>query len=107
VYHLYVIRIADRAGMVSHLHEAGIGTGIHYPIPLHLQKVYTSLNYKRGDFPIAESIAGEIISLPMFPQLTAQEQNRVAKEIRKHISETASKDETVGTQSLVAAERTL
>jgi len=107
VYHLYVIRIADRAGMVSHLHEAGIGTGIHYPIPLHLQKAYTSLNYKRGDFPIAESIAGEIISLPMFPQLTAQEQNRVAKEIRKHISETASKDETVGTQSLVAAERTL
>ena len=62
-----VVRTNDREGMMSHLKEAGIGTGIHYPIPLHLQKAYTSLNYSPGDFPVTESVAAEIISLPMFP----------------------------------------
>ena len=51
VYHLYVIRTDDRDGMMEHLKEAGIGTGIHYPIPLHLQKAYASLNYSAGRFP--------------------------------------------------------
>ena len=67
VYHLYVIRTNDREGMMSHLKDAGIGTAIHYPIPLHLQKAYTSLNYSVGDFPVAESAAAEIMSIPMFP----------------------------------------
>lgn len=80
VYHLYVVRTSDRDGMINHLKQAGIGTGIHYPIPLHLQKAYTSLNYRPGDFPITEQIATEIVSLPMFPQLTSIQQARVAQE---------------------------
>jgi dTDP-4-amino-4,6-dideoxygalactose transaminase len=81
VYHLYVIRTSDREGMMEHLKNVGVGTGIHYPIPLHLQKAYDGLNYKLGDFPAAERVAAEIISLPMFPQLTSQQQARVAEEI--------------------------
>jgi dTDP-4-amino-4,6-dideoxygalactose transaminase len=81
VYHLYVIRSADREGMMGQLKKAGIGTGIHYPIPLHLQKAYASLKYPLGSFPVAERVAAEIVSLPMFPQLTAQQQARIVQEI--------------------------
>jgi dTDP-4-amino-4,6-dideoxygalactose transaminase len=81
VYHLYVIRTNDRDGMIGHLKNAGIGTGIHYPIPLHLQKAYASLSYSVGDFPVAERASAEIISLPMFPQLTTQQQARVIEEV--------------------------
>lgn len=81
VYHLYVIRTADRDGLISFLKEKGIGTGIHYPIPLHLQRAYKSLNYASGDFPITERVASEIVSLPLFPQLTSVQQRRVAEEI--------------------------
>jgi len=70
VYHLYVVRVQDREALQAALAEAGIGTGIHYPIPLHLQKAYSSLNYKAGDFPVTERVAAEIVSLPMFPQMT-------------------------------------
>src|SRR5271169_1393023 len=69
VYHLYVVRVQDREALQAHLAEAGIGTGIHYPIPLHLQKAYQHLGYRKGAFPVAERVAGEIVSLPMFPQL--------------------------------------
>ena len=72
VYHLFVVRVENR----EELHEAsgrgGIGTGIHYPIPLHLQKAYEDLGYAKGDFPVAERFAAEIVSLPMFPQLDAR-----------------------------------
>jgi dTDP-4-amino-4,6-dideoxygalactose transaminase len=81
IYHLYVIRTEDREGMMNHLKKAGVGTGIHYPIPLHLQKAYVSLHYCPGDFPVAERVAAEIVSLPMFPQLTAAQQARVADEV--------------------------
>jgi len=81
VYHLYVIRTADRDGLMSHLKKAAIGTGIHYPIPLHLQKAYSSMGYKAGDFPVCENIAAEIVSLPMFPQLTADQQAKVVREV--------------------------
>jgi dTDP-4-amino-4,6-dideoxygalactose transaminase/acetyltransferase-like isoleucine patch superfamily enzyme len=64
VYHLYVIRTSDRDGMINHLKEAGIGTGIHYPIPLHLQKAYTFLNYCKGDFPVAERVAARSFHCP-------------------------------------------
>lgn len=83
VYHLYVVRSDDRDGLMNHLKNAGIGTGIHYPIPLHLQKAYESLNYRRGDFPVAERAATEIVSLPMFPQLAPEQQSRVTEEITK------------------------
>jgi dTDP-4-amino-4,6-dideoxygalactose transaminase len=81
VYHLYVIRTHDRDGLMSHLKKAGIGTGIHYPVPLHLQRAYVSLNYCLEDFPVARRVASEIVSLPMFPQLTADQQARVAEEL--------------------------
>jgi len=82
VYHLYVIRTADRSGLIEHLQAAGIGTGIHYPVPLHLQKAYEWLGYRRGDFPVVEKAASQIVSLPMYPQLTAEQQARVASEIQ-------------------------
>jgi dTDP-4-amino-4,6-dideoxygalactose transaminase len=90
VYHLYVIRARDRDGMISHLKKAGVGTGIHYPIPLHLQRAYVSLNYCLEDFPITRRVASEIISLPMFPQLTGDQQARVAEEIMAFTSSTAN-----------------
>ncbi|MBZ5723506.1 MAG: DegT/DnrJ/EryC1/StrS family aminotransferase [Acidobacteriia bacterium] len=77
VYHLYVVRVPDRDGLIRHLAEANIGTGIHYPVPLHLQKAYEKLGYRPGDFPMAERVATEIVSLPMFPQLTGDQQVRV------------------------------
>jgi dTDP-4-amino-4,6-dideoxygalactose transaminase len=91
VYHLYVIRTDDRDGMMSHLNKAGIGTGIHYPIPLHMQRAYVSLNYCLEDFPVARRIANEIVSLPMFPQLTADQQGRVAEEVLAFVSQTSGK----------------
>jgi dTDP-4-amino-4,6-dideoxygalactose transaminase len=66
---------------MDHLKKMGIGTGIHYPIPLHRQKAYTSLSYQPGDFPTSENAAAEILSLPMYPQLTAEQQAQVVREI--------------------------
>jgi dTDP-4-amino-4,6-dideoxygalactose transaminase len=81
VYHLYVVRVQDREAFQAQLAEAGIGTGIHYPIPLHLQVAYKHLGYKNGDFPVTERVAREIVSLPMFPQLTHAQQDEVAKKV--------------------------
>jgi len=81
VYHLYVIRTPERDGLQRYLTEAGIGTGIHYPIPIHLQVVYASLGWKRGDFPVSETAADEVLSLPMFPGLRSQAQQRVVDTI--------------------------
>jgi len=81
VYHLYVIRAQEREALMERLKTAGIGTGIHYPIPLHLQKAYAQLNYRPGDFPASEAAAAQIVSLPMFPQLRADQQSRVAEEL--------------------------
>jgi len=86
-FHLYVVRVKDRDGLMEHFKNAGIGVGIHYPIPLHLQKAYSSMNYAVGDFPVAERLAEEIISLPMFPQLTVRQQARVADEIQKFLAQ--------------------
>jgi dTDP-4-amino-4,6-dideoxygalactose transaminase len=86
VYHLYVIRVADREGLQKHLAEAKIDTGIHYPIPLHLQKAYEGFGYKNGDFPITEKIALEIVSLPMFPQLQPAQQVRVVQSVQEFAS---------------------
>ena len=79
----------DRDGLIDHLKAAGIGTGIHYPIPLHLQKAYACLNYQRGDFPVAERVAAEIVSLPMFPQLTAGQQARVVEGVMAFLHQPA------------------
>jgi dTDP-4-amino-4,6-dideoxygalactose transaminase len=78
VYHLYVICVSDRDRLREHLASLGIGTGIHYPVPLHLQEAYQRLGYRRGDFPVTERLASTILSLPMFPHLRVEQQQRVA-----------------------------
>lgn len=70
VYHLYVIRVEDRDGLRAHLHDKGIATGIHYPIPIHLQPSYRDLGYEKGSFPVTEEYAEQILSLPMYAELT-------------------------------------
>jgi len=79
VYHLYVIRTRYRDQLQRHLAQAEIATQIHYPTPLHLQKAYAGFGYRLGDFPVAERIASEILSLPMYPHLEAAQQKRVAQ----------------------------
>jgi dTDP-4-amino-4,6-dideoxygalactose transaminase len=105
VYHLYVIRTKDRDAMMNHLKKAGIGTGIHYPVPLHLQKAYVSLNYCLEDFPVTRRAASEIVSLPMFPQLTADQQVRVAEEIHIFTAKTPDKRAEREENLVAAAER--
>jgi dTDP-4-amino-4,6-dideoxygalactose transaminase len=85
VYHLYVVRVQNREALQAHLAEAGIGTGIHYPIPLHRQKAYEHLGYKAGDLPVTERVAAEIVSLPMFPQLTHPQQDEIVSEVKEFI----------------------
>jgi dTDP-4-amino-4,6-dideoxygalactose transaminase len=78
VYHLFVVRTQERDELMKQLASAGVGTAIHYPIPLHLQNAYSELGYAQGEFPVTERVSREIISLPMFPQLQADQQSRVA-----------------------------
>ena len=77
VYHLYVVRVPNREQLMKELGAEGIGTGIHYPVPLHEQKAYAHLGYKKGDLPVTEKVVPEIVSLPMFPNLTEEQQKRV------------------------------
>jgi dTDP-4-amino-4,6-dideoxygalactose transaminase len=89
VYHLYIIRTERRDDLQRFLSENGISTGLHYPIPLHLQAAYSNNGFKEGDFPITEKVAKEILSLPMFPQLTEQQILYVTDKI-KQFFETSS-----------------
>jgi dTDP-4-amino-4,6-dideoxygalactose transaminase len=73
--------VDNRDRLQKELAEAGIGTGIHYPIPLHLQDAYRHLGYQKGDFPVAEKCAGQILSLPIYPQLDIEQQRRVVREM--------------------------
>jgi dTDP-4-amino-4,6-dideoxygalactose transaminase len=77
VYHLYVIRTTDRDACAAHLNSHGIGTGLHYPLPVHLQQCYRSWGYSEGTLPVTERVATEILSLPMYPELTVAAQRRV------------------------------
>ncbi len=86
VYHLYVIRVSDRNALQKHLAKNGIGTGIHYPVPLHLQEAYRHLQYPAGSFPVCERVASEILSLPMFPQLRPDQSQRVVREVAAFLS---------------------
>lgn len=78
VYHLYVVRVKNRNEILRRLAEQGIACGIHYPVPVHLQDAYRTLGHRRGDFPVAERCADEILSLPMFPELTPAQVEIVA-----------------------------
>lgn len=77
VYHLYVIQTGNRDALQKYLTEKGIGTLIHYPVPAHLQKAYQYRGYKAGELPVTETLANRILSLPMFPQLTDEQIDRV------------------------------
>src|SRR5271166_2726895 len=90
VYHLYVVRVQDRHGLSEFLKAADIGTGIHYPIPLHLQKAYSTLGYRQRDFPLTERIAAEILSLPMYPQLTRADQENVVQSVKNFLKAACS-----------------
>lgn len=77
VYHVYAIRTSARADVQQALSEAGVQTGIHYPVPVHLQPAWSDLGLGRGDFPVSELAAGEVLSLPMFAELTGEQVDRV------------------------------
>jgi dTDP-4-amino-4,6-dideoxygalactose transaminase len=76
-YHLYVVRSENRDELQAHLTSLGVHTGIHYPIPVHLQQAHADLGYKQGDFPVAERAANTVLSLPMYPELSRMQQDEV------------------------------
>jgi len=86
VYHLYVIQVEQRDKLKNYLKEKGIGCGIHYPIPLHLQPAYKFLRYKRGDFPDTEKISGRILSLPIYPEITTAQIKYITKCVKEFYS---------------------
>jgi dTDP-4-amino-4,6-dideoxygalactose transaminase len=83
VYHVYAIELSDRDEALKSLQQAGIGVGIHYPVPVHLQKAYANLGYKAGDFPVTEKLAGRLLSLPIYPELTPEKVADVVAELEK------------------------
>ena len=83
VYHLYVILVDQRDDLQKFLSDRGIATGLHYPLPLHLQKAYTHLGYKQGAFPATEMVAEHLLSLPMYPELTQEQIKYVAQSIKE------------------------
>jgi dTDP-4-amino-4,6-dideoxygalactose transaminase len=86
VYHIYAIRIPDRDKVMRQLSDQGIGCGVHYPVPIHLQEAYRSIGYERGAFPIAERCAAEFVSLPMFPELTPAQAEIVIRGVKEAVS---------------------
>jgi dTDP-4-amino-4,6-dideoxygalactose transaminase len=89
IFHQYTLRVADgkRDALAAHLKNLGIGTMIYYPGPLHLQECFAHLGYHEGDFPESERASREVLSLPMFPEMTTEEQDRVVAAIRKFAAE--------------------
>jgi dTDP-4-amino-4,6-dideoxygalactose transaminase len=85
VYHLYVVRLPQRDAWRDRLTAAGVQTGVHYPIPVHLQPAYRDLGYSVGDFPSSEHASTEVLSLPMFPELTADQIKEVASALSAHV----------------------
>ena len=83
VYQTYAVRLKNRDQVMEAIRKKGIGALIHYPIPLHLQEAYEELNYKRGDFPVAETVANEIMSLPMFPHMTDAQVEEVCRALKE------------------------
>jgi dTDP-4-amino-4,6-dideoxygalactose transaminase len=87
IYHLYVVQVENRDAVQAALAKENIGTGIHYPIPLHLQKAYANQGYRVGDFPVTEKAAERILSLPMFPTLSEADQVRVVQTLIRVVRE--------------------
>ncbi len=85
VWHLYVVRVPDRDRVLKELHTAGIGAGIHYPVPIHLTEAFAGLRYAEGAFPVTEGAAQEILSLPLFSEITEAQQERVAATLKSAV----------------------
>jgi dTDP-4-amino-4,6-dideoxygalactose transaminase len=79
VYHIYAVRSADRDGLQRLLQADGVQTGLHYPIPVHLQEAHADLGYHAGDFPESEAAAREVLSLPIFPEMTSSQVEQVVR----------------------------
>jgi dTDP-4-amino-4,6-dideoxygalactose transaminase len=101
VYHIYAIRVPDRDNVIRSLAGKGVGSGIHYPIPVHLQGAYRSLGYGRGAFPIAEQCAEEFISLPMFPELTGDQVDYVIDMLKETLCTSNGAGESIAGNALV------
>ena len=91
VYHLYVILVDDRDGLQAFLSEQGVGTGLHYPLPLHLQKAYAAMGFKKGDFPVSERTADRLISLPMYAELAPEQIDYVVHCIKRYLNDAQPK----------------
>jgi dTDP-4-amino-4,6-dideoxygalactose transaminase len=87
VYHVYAVRVGQRDRFIQSLTDYGIGTGIHYPVPVHLQECYASLGLREGSFPVAEKCAREFVSLPMFPELTPSQVTCVTEAVKRALSD--------------------
>jgi len=83
VYHMYILQSGDREAMLSKLKDAGIATGVYYPVPLHLQKVYKDLGYKEGDMPVAEYLSHRTFAIPVYPELTEEQINHIIDSIKR------------------------
>ena len=84
VYHLYVVQADDREALRQQLNAAGVETGLHYPVPLHLQEAYAGLGYSKGSFPVVERLTDRILSLPMHPGITEEQIQHVASVVQEH-----------------------
>lgn len=87
VWHLYVVRVPRRDEVLRSLHAAGIGAGIHYPTPVHLTGAFGFLGHRRGEFPVAEQTAAELLSLPLFPEISEDQQVRVVSALRAALAD--------------------
>ena len=85
VYHIYAIRVQERDRVIGALQEQGIGCGIHYPVPIHLQPAYQHLAYEKNTFPVSERTSAEFISLPMYPELSEHQIERVVEAVEKSL----------------------
>jgi dTDP-4-amino-4,6-dideoxygalactose transaminase len=86
VYHIYAIRVQERDEVMRLLGEKGVGSGVHYPVPIHLQEAYRGLGYQQGAFPVTERAAIEMISLPMFPELSPDQLERVSQSVKEAVN---------------------
>jgi dTDP-4-amino-4,6-dideoxygalactose transaminase len=86
VYHIYAIRSQNRDALIAKLGEKGVNCGIHYPVPIHLQDAYASLGLKLGSYPVAERVASEFVSLPMYAELTSEQVKMVSNNIREIVN---------------------
>ena len=91
VFHVYAVRVPNRDAVRANLQEKGIQSGVHYPIPVHLQPAYSDLGYRKGAFPVAEQVATEVLSLPMFPEMTTSQVEEVAAAVRAAIPATVAR----------------